>query len=718
MNDEQLIERVTTLYEQTFSDCDEGRVFLGSKGINNAELYSRHHIGYCNGSLRTILPSTGSVLRELTELGILLENDVERFLGCLTFPMMNVDGKIINIMGLNLRTGEYLSLPTRGFSAWNIGIIKSCTEVYVVKTILDALSMEVAGYPNVIAVFGRGMGDEEKRLFKEYGVNALRVKEGANDLLVKEGAKELAKQLIKVKPGAETAEKTQLDDRPQSISGGQGFTVTYGPRRYEVRGLEKKAKYLRATLRVEHAGKLLIDTQDLYSSKGRRTLSQELCRLFDEIPETIEADLTRLIKQCENYEPSRTEADIPTMPTWEKEEAEEFGKKPDLIEQIQADFQACGLVAEEANRLLCYLAMTSRKTDEPLCILILSSSGAGKTFLQDAVLSFCPPEDMIKVTSLSGKALFYRDPTSLKHKVLAIEEEAGAEQADYALRSLITSKQLSVEAVVKDLATGRLVTMRNVVQGRTAVFLTTTNPYVNPETRSRFLVLSVDESREQTRRILEFQRISQTIQGLAHESGSEDILRKHRNFQRLLRPVKVVNPYADQLGYGDDRLQGRRDQPKYLNLIKALAFLRQMQKPLFHEKHTGAVGKSASIPYIKVDRDDIRLANTLARDTMGHSLDELSRPSRDLLKLLEEMMRGKDGDTKYTRRDIREQIGWTNTRLHIHLKELLDFEFLAVEAGRNGLLHRYRLAYEGEGKDGSKFLAGLKDVDQLQEPKE
>ena len=363
--------------------------------------------------------------------------------------------------------------------------------------------------------------------------------------------------------------------------------------------------------------------------------------------------------------------------------------------------------------------MTSRKTDEPLCILILSSSGAGKTFLQDAVLSFCPPEDMIKVTSLSGKALFYRDPASLKHKVLAIEEEAGAEQADYALRSLITSKQLSVEAVVKDLATGRLVTMRNVVQGRTAVFLTTTNPYVNPETRSRFIVLSVDESREQTRRILEFQRTSQTIQGLAQESGSEDILRKHRNFQRLLSPVKVVNPYAGQLGYGDDRLQGRRDQPKYLNLIKALAFLRQMQKPLFHEKCTGAVGGNrASVAYIKVDREDIRLANTLARDTMGHSLDELSRPSRDLLKLLEEMMRGKAGDSRFTRREIREQIGWTNTRLHIHLKEILDFEYLAVEAGRNGSLHRYRLAYDGQGKDGSKFLVGLKDADQLLEPKE
>jgi hypothetical protein len=354
--------------------------------------------------------------------------------------------------------------------------------------------------------------------------------------------------------------------------------------------------------------------------------------------------------------------------------------------------------------------MTSRKTDEPLCILVLSSSGAGKTVLQDATLQFCPPEDLVRLTSLSGKALFYRDPTSLRHKVLAIEEEAGAEEADYALRSLITSKELSVEAVVKDLATGRLTTMRNVVQGRTAVFLTTTNPYVNPETRSRFVVLSVDESREQTRRILEHQRASHTIKGLVRLTRVDDIVRKHRNFQRLLRPFKVVNPYAEQLGYGDDRLQSRRDQPKYLNLIKTVAFLRQMQKRVCRETCEGE-----TVEYIKVDRDDIRVAIGLAHEVLGHSLDELSRPSRDLLGLLLHMVKGRPAQAGFSRRDIREHTDWTNTRLHIHLRELVDFELLVQESGCRGAPCHYRLDYAGEGADGSRFLVGLKNPDELQE---
>ena len=99
--------------------------------------------------------------------------------------------------------------------------------------------------------------------------------------------------------------------------------------------------------------------------------------------------------------------------------------------------------------------MTSRKRDTPLSVLILSSSGAGKTALQDAVLAFCPPEDLVKLTALSGKALFYKERLSLKHKVLALEEGDGAEEAMYAIRNLISAGELVSECTIKDLATGR-----------------------------------------------------------------------------------------------------------------------------------------------------------------------------------------------------------------------------------------------------------------------
>jgi hypothetical protein len=269
------------------------------------------------------------------------------------------------------------------------------------------------------------------------------------------------------------------------------------------------------------------------------------------------------------------------------------------------------------------------------------------------------------------------------------------------------------------------------VEGPTAVFLTTTKPDSDPETKSRFFITSVDESRAQTQAILVSQRRRQTLAGLTDKMAVEPILRKHRNFQRLLQPLPVVNRYADQLSYADDRLQGRRDQPKYLNLINAVALLRQMQKAQVAPPNA----PGGALPYIEVDKEDIRLANELATEILGHSLDELSRPATDLLQLLLKMQTKPAADTAkeknpsrppttdeaqwvqaspaFTRRQIREFTGWGNARVHRYLQELIELEFVLMEHGRNGVLHRYRLAYDGQGGDGGKFLLGLKSVNEL-----
>jgi hypothetical protein len=134
--------------------------------------------------------------------------------------------------------------------------------------------------------------------------------------------------------------------------------------------------------------------------------------------------------------------------------------------------------------------------------------------------------------------------------------------------------------------------------------------------------------------------------------------------------------------------------------------------------------------YIEVDREDVRLANELATELLGHSLDELSRPASDLLRLLVDMTKGDTAKEKkadlppsagprhpaaFTRRQIREHSGWSNARVHRYLSELIEFEFVLMEHGRNGVMHRYRLCYDGEGQDGQKFLLGLKPADQLQD---
>lgn len=763
----QLLDRVVTLYERAFTEGDEGTAYLKTRGIANREDLEAHRTGYADDALKNVLPKSGEVLDELKTLGVFSESGREHFCGCIVFPVFDAEGGLVTLYGRHTSKHRHVFLPGRRKGIWNLPVIKTYPELIVVESVLDALSVEAAGCPNVIALNGCELSGTDLEELREYGVQKLvllldgdeagkkaaeRLKEklsssfscrmftlpdehDPNRYLQAYGAGKLAEFLqIAAESGSEPstvragggeertpAIRSEETAKPPALSGtsvpgGAVFRVECGLRRYEIRGLEKGARKLKVTVRAEHAGRLHVDTLDLYSSRSRKILAGDLCRLFNETPEVIEGDLVRMIKRCENTSTEREDSVSPETPApmtpKERTEAEAFGKIPNLLDAILSDFARSGLVGEESNKQLVYLAAVSRKMDEPLSVLILSSSGAGKTALQDGALAFVPPEELVKLTSLSGKALFYKERMALKHKVLALEEGSGAEEASYAIRNLISAGELVIESTIKDLGTGRLTTMENRVEGPTSVFITTTNPETDPETRSRFFVTSVDESREQTRAILEYQRKRQTLDGVRGSLETEAILRKHRNFQRLLKPLAVVNPFAGELTYGDDRLQGRRDHPKYLNLIKAVAFLHQMQREIKEARRIGG----EPFEYIEITPEDVAVANRLAHEILGHSLGELSRPGRTLLFELENMVRDRlkpENETcrpAFSRRQIREHTGWSNYRVHTHLKELIEYEYLSIATDRNTNGHRYRLLYDGQGKDGSTFMLGLADL--------
>ena len=358
-----------------------------------------------------------------------------------------------------------------------------------------------------------------------------------------------------------------------------------------------------------------------------------------------------------------------------------------IFQTILEDYEKLGMVGEDHNKLMCYLAATTRLMEKPLNILVLSSSGAGKSTLQDKTLKLMPPEDVIRTSAISDKALFYQK--SLKGKILALEEAAGMKDT-YAIRTLISEGYLMQESVVGCQSVSRY------VEGGCSIFQTTTNPEINPETKSRFFVLGVDESKEQTRRILKMQRKAHTLAGMMENQDESEIIFRHRTFQRMLQPYVVVNPFADKLFYDDDRLQARRDQPKFLNLCNAVAFLNQMKKQ---------VKRYGDVEYIEVDREDIRQAVDLASEALGVNLDELSIPARNLLEQLTNL-----GMKKFTRREVMERTGWTKTRLHIHLQELMDMELVILESGKKNTVQTYKLLYDGD-LSFRKFFLGLKTAE-------
>ncbi|MGD0900541.1 MAG: hypothetical protein ABR915_22130, partial [Thermoguttaceae bacterium] len=398
----------------------------------------------------------------------------------------------------------------------------------------------------------------------------------------------------------------------------------------------------------------------------------------------------------------------------ERDEALRLLRDPSLLDRIVADFDVVG---ETTNKLVGYLAAVTRKLDQPLAIIVQSSSAAGKTSLMEAILALVPPEDQVKYSAMTGQSLYYMGEDDLKHKILAIVEEEGAERASYALKLLQSEGALTIASTGKDSSTGRMVTQEYRVEGPVMIFLTTTAIKIDEELLNRCLVLTVDENRDQTRAIHQFQRRRQTLAGLLANQGRKETLTLHHNAQRLLRPLLVANPFAESLTFLDDKTRTRRDHLKYLTLIRAVALLHQYQRPV----KTAAHGDQ-TVEYIEVTLDDIATANRLACEVLGRSVDELPPQTRRLLGLVDEMVTVAckrlvidRADHRFSRRDIREYTGWGDTQLKVHLKRLEELEYLLVHRGGRGQSFVYELLYEPPPDAQTKFLARLIDVEQLRQ---
>jgi DNA primase len=364
----------------------------------------------------------------------------------------------------------------------------------------------------------------------------------------------------------------------------------------------------------------------------------------------------------------------------------------------------CGIAGETTNVQIGYLGAVSRLLDRPLAIMVQSSSAAGKTTLMDAILAFVPQEARTKFSAMTGQSLFYMLASDLRHKILAIVEQEGADRASYALKLLQSEGELRLASTGKDPNTGRTETQEYHVQGPTMIFLTTTNHELDEELQNRCIVLTVDESREQTERIHTLQREARTEIGLERKVRREELLGLHRNAQRLLQPLPVFNPYAAKLRFLSDRLRTRRDHEKYLILIDALALLFQHQR----ERRTVA-GRECVVATL----DDIGRANALAHEILGRGLDDMPPQTRRLLGLIQKMEEEK-GRNPWRRRDLREYTGWSDTALKVHLGRLAQLEFVLTRrdpSRSQGTV--YELLFDGDPSTAQPHLSGLLDVIEL-----
>lgn len=783
---QKLLNQVTEFYHRSFYRDPAAAEYLAKRGIKHEEAIQTFKIGYANRTLNyAVSEEVRAGLKEIGIFRDSGHEHFSGSVAIPVFDengnTVEMYGRKVN-NDLRKGTPLHLYLPGAHRGIWNRQAFKASKEIILCEALIDALTFWVNGLRHVTASFGvSGFTEEIWNAFEAYatekvyiaydndqagnqatlslapkfaaaGIDVYRVNfpEGmdanAFALKAKDPAAALREMIGQATPirlavqqtaAAEVIPLAAVPSGPASNGGASSaaalsaaigeneITVTISDRVYRVRGLAKHPtpEALKINLRISHQSRFHIDTLDLYSAKHRNQFILGAIKETGLAEDLLHSDLNRLLTKLEELQTELANAGLPAkekvyqMTPEEEQEALAALKQPDLINRILADFAATGTVGEETNKLVGYLAAISRKLDDPLAVIFMSRSAAGKSSLQDAILSFVPEEDRVKYTAITGQSLFYLEENALVHKVLAIAEDEGAERANYAIKTMQSDKNLNIASTGKDPATGKMRTQEYQVKGPIAIMLTTTAAEVDYETASRFLILTVDEDREQTRQIHDRQRQNETLAGILGKLETESVVKRQQNMQRMLKPLLVVNPYAPHLTFLADRLRTRRDHKKYLGLIRAIAFLHQYQRPKKTATHQGQ-----TIQYIEATLADIDLANKLAGEVLGHSLDEMAPATRRLLNLIWQMVEGrmKQDNLKqeaclFSRRELREATGWGNTQLHVHLNQLVELEYLAIRTGKNGQKHLYELLYHGEGQDGGRFLLGLLDVKQLKQ---
>jgi predicted transcriptional regulator len=462
---------------------------------------------------------------------------------------------------------------------------------------------------------------------------------------------------------------------------------------------------LRVTLKVdikESPRPPFRHTVDLYNDTQLEKFIRKAAEKLELGTSVIAASLSELTEKLEQYrleQIKQTAADskpiIKPLTEAQRAAAQKYLQQPGLLEQTKNDIGKSGVVGEGGNRLLMYIIYTYRKAATPLHIICLASSGTGKTHLQEKVGELIPEEDKIEITTLSDNAFYYFGKRELKHKLILIEDLDGAENVLYPLRELMSKKRISKTIAIKS-KTGETKTIHLIVEGPVAVSGCTTRESIYEDNANRSFLLYLDESKEQDNAVMDYQRKLRA--GKVDTAAENNIKELMKNCQRILEPVRVVNPYAELLTIPEEVLKPRRSNDHYLLAIEAITFYQQYQR----ERKADEKGEM----YIEVTIEDIAAANELLQDILLRKSDELNGSCRDYLQSINQYLQDNQ-QAKFTNREIRKHLKLEPTKQKRFTKTLLESYYIRRTQGSKAKGYEYEIVSPGDYQQLQNKISGV-----------
>lgn len=483
-----------------------------------------------------------------------------------------------------------------------------------------------------------------------------------------EKKKELNGMPVKSKDTKEV-EQIELDSRNPFKLGYKTETAQY----YIQGGISKVLDSMKVTLVVEHLLNRLKSRNklDLYEDKQVEKTAKEVAEKLNIRKDLLEADIYRLTDLLDEYrerellqnKTSQGESEmIYPLTAQERGQIESFLKKPGLIKKLNELLGKAGIVGEEKNRIFLLLIAISYKMPETLHALIQGSSGSGKTRLLKQISDCIPKEKVTKLTRVSDKVLYNYPEKYFVNRLLCLEDIDGlSEESEFAFRELQSNGELSSAASIKQ-DNGQMTAGQKIVKGPIASMACTTKGEIYEDNMSRVFLIAVDESQEQTKRIIRYQ--NGKAAGEVDTRKEQEIKRFIQNVVRTIQPYEVLNPYANKLHLPEDAHKIRRLNDLFISFVKMITVLNQYQR------------RKDDRGRLITEIEDLETAVEIMFESIVLKVDELDGSLRQFFENLKTFVAKKSRQYEFTRFEVREATGVGKTQQHDYISKLVHMEYL------------------------------------------
>lgn len=468
------------------------------------------------------------------------------------------------------------------------------------------------------------------------------------------------------------------------------ITYTTQTARYIVKGsLPKTFDRMTISLDVQHLETAIKyrTRLDLYEEKQVRKEAREAAEKLELRSDLVENDLSQLTDLLEEYRESQLQQSTKdadsdkTLTLAQQAKCKAFLQQPDLIQKLNQLIGQSGITGEDNNRLFLFVIATSHKMPDTLHALIQGSSGSGKTHLLSKIAELMPTEKVVKFTRVTENSFYNYDEYFFRGKLICLEDIDGLkEEALFAWRELISNNQLSSSTSQKD-ENGNIRSAQRIVRGPMASICATTHGQIYEDNMSRLFIIAVDESQEQTARIMNYQK--QKAAGLIDAEKEREASALLQNLVRMLKPCKVINPYANQLHLPPQAHKIRRLNELYLAFVKQITIINQYQR------------KRDQQGRLITQKEDLKTAVTILFESIFLKVDELDGSLRQFFEALKTYLEEKPNAQQYefTQREVRQALHISKTQLHRYLYELISLEYLQQTGGYANKGFKYRVSY-------------------------